>query len=213
MPVLAAAEGVSIMFRVVTLDDGQVYQLVATLRPIGQLLLLDRSRLSGSGFEGLAIFRQDGSINRVGFGALALSASKVTNPGRLQNADRDASGLQRADHALFITSGGFADDLNLGIGAQEFKKLSVALCIISQGVEAIGQMKLQRELGNVQADIEDGGVVLTHTCKIRATIMCCCRAQATVRVWDNGRARNRLQDASRHRRMLSAEVLGHTSLD
>jgi hypothetical protein len=60
-----------------------------------------------------------------------------------------------------------------------------------------GQMELQRELGNVQAGVEDVHIVLTHTCRIRATIRYCCRAQATVRVWDKGCARNWLQDASR----------------
>ena len=54
--------------------------------------------------------------------------------------------------------------------------------VIDQSIEMAGQMELQRELGNVEANVQDGGVVLTHTCRIRATIMCCCRAQATVRV-------------------------------
>src|ERR1041385_9049150 len=33
------------------------------------------------------------------------------------------------------------------------------------------QVQLQRGLGNVDADIEDSVVVLTHTCRIRATII------------------------------------------
>jgi hypothetical protein len=32
-------------------------------------------------------------------------------------------------------------------------------------VRLAGQIDLQRGLGNIKADVEDGGVVLTHTCK------------------------------------------------
>jgi hypothetical protein len=28
-----------------------------------------------------------------------------------------------------------------------------------------GEVELQRGLGNIEADMQDGGVVLTHTCK------------------------------------------------
>src|SRR6478736_4382281 len=36
--------------------------------------------------------------------------------------------------------------------------------IVGQAVRFFGQIELQRGLGNVEADVEDGGVVLTHTC-------------------------------------------------
>jgi hypothetical protein len=65
-------------------------------------------------------------------------------------------------------------------------------------VKTASEMKLQRELGNIEADVEDLGLVRTHTCRIRATMILGCRAQATVRVWDNGRTRNELRNASRH---------------
>ena len=55
--------------------------------------------------------------------------------------------------------------------------------VIGQGVELIDQVKLQRELGNIEADVEDS-FVLTHTCRIRATRFLGPRAQATVRVKD-----------------------------
>jgi hypothetical protein len=81
--------------------------------------------------------------------------------------------------------------------AQVFEKLGVAFGIIGQEVETAGEMKLQSELGNIEADIQAVGIVLTHTCRIRATMIGGCRAQATVRVWDNGCRRNGLYDASR----------------
>jgi hypothetical protein len=49
-------------------------------------------------------------------------------------------------------------------------------------VRLAGQIELQRGLGNIKADMEDGGVVLTHTCRIRAPETEGRRAQATVRV-------------------------------
>ena len=73
----------------------------------------------------------------------------------------------------------------------------MAFGVIGHEMETASQMQLQRELGNVEADIQDVDIVLTHTCRIRATMICGCRAQATVRVWDNGRKWNELYDASR----------------
>jgi putative transposase len=71
LPVLAAAEGVGVMFGVVAFDHHQANQLLSTLGPVGQLRLLRRRRKSGCRRKGLAIFGQDGGINGIGFGALA----------------------------------------------------------------------------------------------------------------------------------------------
>ena len=83
----------------------------------------------------------------------------------------------------------------------------MAFGVIGQGEGTARQMELQRELGNVQADVKDGGVVLTHTCGIRATMRDgSCRAQATVRVWDNGRAWNTLDERITPKRMQRTKV-------
>ena len=212
LPVLAAAEGVSVMFGVIAFDHHQANQLLSPLGPVCQLLLLRRRCQRGCRGKGFAIFGQDGRINGIGFGALALGPGEVTHTARFEDTHRKACGLEHTHDRLFITASGFANDLSVGISPQAFEELGVTFGIIGQGMEMAGQMELQRELGNVQANIEDRCIVLTHTCRIRATIMGCCRAQATVRVWDNGCARNGLQNASRQKRMLSAEVLRHTSL-
>lgn len=66
---------------------------------------------------------------------------------------------------MFIAAGGFADKVGVGMGAKPFNELSVAFGIIGDAVGLAGQIDLQRGLGNIKADVEDRGVVLTHTCK------------------------------------------------
>ncbi len=170
LPTLATRKGIGVMFGMVAFDAHQANQLLAALRPVCQLLLLGRSWRSWGWLEGLTIFGQDGRIDGVGFGSLALGASEMANPASFQNADWDAGGLQSSDDALFVTTSGFTNDLSVGMSAQVLKELSMTFGVIGQSMEMTGQMELQRELGNVQADVEDVGVVLTHTCRIRATI-------------------------------------------
>ena len=43
--------------------------------------------------------------------------------------------------------------------------MDMALGVIGQGVKTVRKVQLQRELGNIEADVEDNGIVLTHTCK------------------------------------------------
>ena len=57
----------------------------------------------------------------------------------------------------------------------------MAFGIIGESLRLTGQVKLQRELGNIEADVEDNRVVLTHTCKDTSP-GAGHRAQATVRV-------------------------------
>jgi len=46
-----------------------------------------------------------------------------------------------------------------------FNQLGVATGVIGQGVGLAGQIQLQGSLGNVETDMEDGWIVLTHTCR------------------------------------------------
>ena len=170
LPALAAGESVCVMFGVVMFHNQQANQLTATLRTVRQLLLLGRSLRERSGLEGLAILGQDRRINGVSFGPQTLGARKVTYPARFQDTDRNACGLEGTHPQLFITAGGFTNDLGMGISAQVFEQLDVAFTVIGQGVKTACEVQLQRKLGNIEADIEDGSVVLTHTCRMRATI-------------------------------------------
>ena len=64
-----------------------------------------------------------------------------------------------------VAAGGFTNDVGAGMGPQEFAELDMALGVIGQGVKTVRKVQLQRELGNIEADVEDNGIVLTHTCK------------------------------------------------
>ena len=94
------------------------------------------------------------AVSDAGWGlALAEEASPVLG------------GVEDAHDGLFVSPGGFTDDVGLGIRAQEFEDLGMAFGIIGQGVGFSGQIELQRRLGNIQADMEDRRAVWTHTCK------------------------------------------------
>ena len=166
LPHLAKAEGIGVMLGMVALGDEQLDELAATLGQVGQLLLLGRGGGGGGGLEVCAVFGQHGGVNGIGLGALALGAGEVTDTPGFDNADRNACRLQGAHDRLFVTAGGFADDMGVGMRAQAFQQLGMALGVIGQGVETAGEMQLQRELGNIKADVEDVKVVLTHTCRM-----------------------------------------------
>ena len=54
--------------------------------------------------------------------------------------------------------------MGVGVRAQGFEELGVTFGVIGEEVESAREMELQRELGNIEADVEDVWVVLTHTC-------------------------------------------------
>ena len=72
--------------------------------------------------------------------------------------------MEGADHGLFVAAGGFANDLRGGMVAQKFEQAGVPRRVVGEGVRLTGQIELQGGLGHVEADLEDGRVVLTHTC-------------------------------------------------
>ena len=162
---LAHTERIGVMLGAIVFGGAGVDELSAALRHIGQLLLLGRYRRCGNRLEGGTVVSEDGGVNGVGFGALALGAGEVPDTARFNNAHRDVRCLEGAHDGLFVAAGRFANDMRTGLGAQEFEELGVALTVIGQGIKTTRKMELQRELGNIEADMEDGGVVLTHTCK------------------------------------------------
>jgi hypothetical protein len=129
--------------------------VAATLGEVSQLLLLERGRGGGRRLERRAVGGQHGGVNGIGLGALALGAGEVAHPPGFDNADRDARGVEDAHDGLFITAGGFANEVDVGMRPQMFEQLGVAFGIIGQEVKTACEMELQRELGNVQADVED----------------------------------------------------------
>jgi len=131
----------------------------------GQLLFLWGAGRGGFRLQGPAIGGQDGGINVVGLGSLAGGAGEVANPGGVQDADRNLGFMQRGDDVALVTAGGFADDLDAGLGSQEFEQSAVTSGGVGQAVDTTGQVELQVELGNIQAGVESSHSVLAHSCK------------------------------------------------
>ena len=179
---LFGGKAFSVMFGAVGFPYLEVDELASPSGQLQQLSLLRtgcRGRFRG---ESLAVLSEDSSINGISFGAQAFGFGKIANPPSFEDGDGDGSGLENPHNGLFIPTSSFTDHLSLRMGTQEFEEFGVTFWIVGQAVGMIGQVQFQRELGNIQADIEDREVVLTHTCKIRATAPRGRRAQATVRV-------------------------------
>ena len=131
----------------------------------GQLLFLFGAGGGGFGEQGLAVSGEDGGINVIGLGALAGGAGEVADAGGIQNTDRHFGFMQGGDHVAFVTAGGFADDMDAGLGNQEFKQAAMTDGSVGQVVDLTGEVELQVQLGNVQARVDSGHSVLAPSCK------------------------------------------------
>jgi len=76
-----------------------------------------------------------------------------------------------ATTSAFVTAGGFADDVNALVVAQEFQEPAVGRRSVGQVVDTTGQMELQVLLGNIQARINSGHSVLAHSCKYELAVV------------------------------------------
>jgi len=139
-------------------------ELPAARGQFGQALLLLGGCWCGGGLHRLGESRKHSSVDGIGFGALPLGAGEVAYPACFQDGNQDVGGMENAHDRLFVAASGFTDDMNLGMGTEEFKEFGMTLGIIGEEEETALKMKLQRGLGNIEADVEDDGVVLTHTC-------------------------------------------------
>src|SRR5690349_10246436 len=68
-------------------------------------------------------------------------------------------------------------------------------------------IELQSKLGNVDTQMNDGEVILTHTCYMRAGLD---PAQSTVRVWNDG-VRARAPNGLPKKEVLVRQVLTHAT--
>jgi hypothetical protein len=161
---LPPTQWICIVFGAIALSDPGGDELAAAGRKLGQSLLLLGGRGRGCGSQRHSKGCEDGGIDRIGFGTLALSACEVAHPSSFHNRDGNACSVECAHDQLFVTAGGFTNDLRMRERAQEFEQLNVTFGIIVQAVKTALEMQLQCGLGNVQAGVEDGDVVLTHTC-------------------------------------------------
>ena len=82
-----------------------------------------RSRLRAqSGAKG----GENGGIQWIVLGPLALSQSEVADLRRINHADEDLRGMQSGNDLALVAAAGFADDMSCGDGAQLFDQLPVA---------------------------------------------------------------------------------------
>jgi hypothetical protein len=86
--------------------------------------------------------------------------------------------VQRAAQRGLVAAGGLEDDVDLAPrlrlfgGPEQLEDAGVAPGIVVDGVGGPGEAELERGIGNVDASVQDGGVVLTHTCLMRASGGC-----------------------------------------
>lgn len=111
--------------------------------------------------------------------------------------------MQRVGDGFFVAAARLDHDLDFrpafGLGlTHETHELAVAFGVIVQSVAGAQETELQRRLGNVEACIDSGDSVLTHTCKCEPPqlVQTTRGAHSTVRVWSNGCRCRALHNAS-----------------
>lgn len=162
---LSATERVGVVRGAIGFGGEGVDQLQPPLRQLTQAGLDRGGSGGGFGLEGAAIGRKHGRIDGIGFSAQTFGFGEVSDPARFDDTDGYPGGVEDAHDRLFITAGGFANDMCPGMAAEAFEKLGMTLGVIGEGLRLAGEVELQNGLGNIEADVEDGMIVLTHTCK------------------------------------------------
>ena len=168
-------------------------------------------RRRGRGLHRLAEGGEHRGVDGIALGVLGPGLREVACPCRRDDAHEPAGFVQCGHQRGFVTASGFEDDLDAGVRrcsllglGQQPQDAGMAFGRVLQGVGNSAQVELKCGLGNVQAGVEDGVVVRTHACKMRASARCRPRiAQSTLRVWINGGKGRGLLDASRHPRGLT----------
>jgi hypothetical protein len=86
-------------------------------QPLGQrhqLLLAGGRGRGGFGLEALAVIGEQGRINAVGFGPLALGLGGGADLRGVGDRDGNLRLVEGLDQRPFIAAGGFTDDVNVG---------------------------------------------------------------------------------------------------
>ena len=104
--------------------------------------------------------------------------------------------MQRGDAGLLVAAGGFEDDVDVFRLPQKRQQPGVAFGVIGERVGAALEIERQGILGNIEARVDGGLIILTHTCPSALSSgpkgtcepgrMQIRPAHSTVRVWSNG---------------------------
>jgi len=166
-----------------TQGDERLQQALAAAHVFLQSSVVFRGRQGGRGLQRSAVRREDFGIDPVGLGPRAPRLGKVAHLAGVEEGVGDGRLFQGGQHPAFVAAGGFAEQLHgRGGDAQQLEEPAVAGGSIGQFVSLILEMELKGGLVDVQAGVDRGRVVLTHTCKCELALQA---AQATVRVWSN----------------------------
>jgi hypothetical protein len=151
----------------------------------------------GRRFMCLAKSGEQGTVERIAFGAEALRQSEMTDVTGIEDGDGPVGGLESGDDWAFVAAGSFADDLNLRTRLQQVQQFFMACRRVGQGILTVLEVELKGGLGNIQAGIDGGGVFghsrkscSAHSCTYERAVFAA--AQSTVRVTDNRHERLRL---------------------
>ena len=155
-------------------------------------------RRRGRRTQSLTVGGEQRRIDRIVFGTLTLRQSEVTDLGWIDNTHRHVGGMKNSDQPTFVATGSLADHVCVTNRAQELDQSGMSCGSIGQRVLPIGQVELEGDLGNVQANI-DGRFVFRHNVRgVRAHSCTYERAfgaaLSTVRVTDTRHERLRLPD-------------------
>jgi hypothetical protein len=121
LPALTHAELVQIVLGPIGFGDAHLEKLKPPCGQFGQTRLGQSGRGRRRWGNGTAVVAQHESVDGIGLGALALSAREVAHASSFHHAHRHLGGMEGADHGLFVAAGGFANDLDGGMIAQEFQ--------------------------------------------------------------------------------------------
>ncbi|HEY4984536.1 MAG TPA: hypothetical protein VIJ24_05690 [Verrucomicrobiae bacterium] len=108
----------------------------------------------GGGLERGAIVGEDGGIEGVVFGTLALGASEVPDLSGVEPAHGLGGDVAGGEQSLFITASGFTNDLHLADGLHLLQQLGAAFWGIIQAVLAAVEMELEGGLGDIHSGID-----------------------------------------------------------
>ena len=135
-------------------------ELLAPGDPGRQLGLGGARRARGRGRVGRAEGGEQGRVDGVGLGALAAAPGKVAHLARVDDAHRDAGGVQGGDNRSLPAAGGLADDVDgLSEGLQARHQSGAARRVVgAAGVLAL-KVEIEGGFGDVEASVVDEGRV------------------------------------------------------
>ena len=84
--------------------------------------------------------------------------------GWVKDGHGDVGGVECRHNLSLISARGLANELKIGMRGDEGQEFAMARRGVGQFVITSCKVEVQRGLVNVEACVDNGGIVLTHTC-------------------------------------------------